>query len=484
MKELDCNEILAHFQTELYNSFNRRGAVALSAVNAVCSKGDAGSVVEFTLSEWFPYDWTNLYKMLSETDMSGVNMAKLVAPSFVQSKPVERGYWLFGVDVTPAPRPYARTLSERQIVYQPTVVKGNKPITIGHRYSFVGYLPPFEEKMSRLWVVPLKMKRVKATANPESVGMAQLKQVLSEPEAAWANDPMLRLVVTDSKYGQARHLHELLVDEDGEAIAENTVQISRVAGNRVFYRQYAYPDGEEPTTKPRQYGERFALKDEATWGDADEQSKFLRTTSSGKRLTITCQGWHDLIMSGKNKPKRLRMSDHPFTLVRIVQHDENGEQVGKVMWLIIIGEKRRCISVREAFDAYSRRYDLEHFFRFGKNRLLMDSFQTPDTKREEAWWTLTCIAYLQLWIARHALLEVSAISHPWQRYSKNYKAGILTPSQAQNRFGTVISAIETPASPPKQRGISPGRQMGTTVTPRTREQVIVKGKKNGKPAPK
>jgi len=42
------------------------------------------------------------------------------------------------------------------------------------------------------------------------------------------------------------------------------------------------------------------------------------------------------------------------------------------------------------------RLDIEHFFRFGKTRLLMDKIQTPDVEHEEAWWQLVMIAYTQL----------------------------------------------------------------------------------------
>ena len=150
------------------------------------------------------------------------------------------------------------------------------------------------------------------------------------------------------------------------------------------------------------------------------------------------------------------------------------------MWLLIIGEKRCQISIKEAFFAYGRRYDLEHFFRFGKNRLLIDKFQTAETQREEAWWKVASLAYLQLWVARKVLLAQETEPYPWQTYSKNHKSGKLTPSQAQNRFGTVISTFETPAPPLKPRGISPGRQTGTKLTPRARQAVHVKGKKNAK----
>jgi hypothetical protein len=41
-------------------------------------------------------------------------------------------YWLLLVDVTAQPRLYGQIVADRSMVYQPAVVKGKKPVTIGH----------------------------------------------------------------------------------------------------------------------------------------------------------------------------------------------------------------------------------------------------------------------------------------------------------------------------------------------------------------
>ena len=48
-----------------------------------------------------------------------------------------RKYWLFGVEVTPVARCHAVTMEDRESVYQPTVVSGQKPMTLGHNYSLM-----------------------------------------------------------------------------------------------------------------------------------------------------------------------------------------------------------------------------------------------------------------------------------------------------------------------------------------------------------
>ena len=50
------------------------------------------------------------------------------------------------------------------------------------------------------------------------------------------------------------------------------------------------------------------------------------------------QGWHNLLMRGK---RDLPMHRYPFTLIRAVVLDEQGQPVFKrALWLIGLGERR------------------------------------------------------------------------------------------------------------------------------------------------
>ena len=80
------------------------------------------------------------------------------------------------------------------------------------------------------------------------------------------------------------------------------------------------------------------------------------------------QAWHDLIMRGK---KACSMRQHPFTLVKIHWYNPKGKALfQKPLWLIVMGEKRMALSLLDIYQAYLQRYDLEHFFRFGKQKLI------------------------------------------------------------------------------------------------------------------
>ena len=55
---------------------------------------------------------------------------------------------------------------------------------------------------------------------------------------------------------------------------------------------------------------------------------------------------------------------------------------------------------------------MEQFFRFTKQNLLLDKFQTPETEHEEHWWQIVLLAYLQLWVARE---HASCLPRPWEK---------------------------------------------------------------------
>jgi hypothetical protein len=95
------------------------------------------------------------------------------------------------------------------------------------------------------------------------------------------------------------------------------------------------------------------------------------------------------------------------------------------------------LSLQESWEAYQRRYDVEHFFRSGKQRLLMAAYQTPDVQHEENWWQLAQLAYVQLWLAR-CLAE--AMLRPWERYLPRFQTESqeYSPSMVQRDFGRII----------------------------------------------
>jgi hypothetical protein len=353
------------------------------------------------------------------------------------------------------------------MVYQPNPVKGNKPVTVGHQYSSLALLPEPEQGVSSSWVVPLCTQRVRTDQDKELVGAEQIDALLQDASLPFHEE--LCVDVGDTTYSKPAYLH-------ANRHHANLVTITRVRSNRTFHRQYV--STEKRSGHPRWYGDPFSLSDSTTWHPADEQTTTTLVSRRGKAYRVEMQAWHNMLMRGKRKPKLLPMHRHPFTLVRIVLYDQEGTQVFRhPLWLLVIGERRHELSVHDVYDAYRQRYDVEHFFRFGKQKLLLDRFQTSDDEREETWWQLVHIAYAQLWMARHV---ARSFPRPWERHLPTMQARRMSPTLVQRDFGRVLREIGTPAQPPKRRVNSPGRRKGARSPPRPRHRVVVKSQKKAK----
>ena len=145
------------------------------------------------------------------------------------------------------------------------------------------------------------------------------------------------------------------------------------------------------------------------------------------------------------------------------------------LWLLVVGERRHELSLEDLYQAYTQPSDLEHFFRFGKQRLLLASYQTPEVGREEGWCHLAHLAYLQLWVAREV---ATCLPRPWERHLPLHQAGKSTPTLVQRDFEGLIQHIGTPAKAPKPRGKSPGTQAGLPFASSTRAQSAQEGRKS------
>ena len=309
-------------------------------------------------------------------------------------------------------------------------------------------------------------RRVPTERKATAIAAEQIGALLQNPSLPYGE--ALSVEVVDSHYSRAAYLH---VTGD----FDNHVVIARSAGNRVYYRQPAEPsDSSSGPGHPTWYGQPFRLADPATWGVPAQTAERQDRTKKGRRLRIRIERWNDLSMRGH---RDCPMHARPFDLLRCTVFDaETGKRLfERPSWLIAMGRRRAELTLEQIYTAYCQRFDLEHFFRFAKQRLLLDKFRTPEVVHEEHWWELVCLAYIQLWLAAPL---ADALPKPWERYLPERPSGTLSSSsRVQRDFGRIIRLIGTPASPPERRGISPGRRQGARPGRRPRLPVIFKGKK-------
>ena len=475
MKNQENSQSIKEFlcwRENLYHGVNSRKETVIELVDALSSNSTATSVVELSEHPLFRRDYNSLYKGIQEflPDKNDDNYSQQVnylleAVSQTIPTPVSRNFHLFGIDTTPCPRPFSATLADKTFIHYPNPIKGNKPISIGHSYSVICALPERIATGNVPWAVPLFAERVPSSEKATNIGNKQLEKIFNT--GSFCGDK-LSVLVADSFYSQR--------DFIGEQVKQNNlVTVTRIRSNRVFYRQFISKKKQKITSgHPRWYGDKFDLKDENTWHEPTRVSQSIFTTKKGRQLTVTISGWNRMLMKGTQNYK---MNRHPFTLLRITITDKVGNRIWKPMWLIAIGSRREELSLIDCYESYRQRYDIEHLFRFGKQKLLMTAYSTPDVEHEENWFKLTLIAYVNLWTARNLAI---VLPHAWEQYLKTNKSVKITPSLVQRDFYRIISTLGTMASIPKRRGYSSGRIKGYKKTPRTRHQVIIKSQKKSK----
>jgi hypothetical protein len=338
-------------------------------------------------------------------------------------------------------------------------VAANKPITIGHQYSVAVYLPEKLSPQSPPWVVPLSSKRVSTKDNNTQVGMKQMSTLI---QTGRPFKEQLCVLVADSAYSTPDCLCEVSKNE-------NQVHISRLRNNRSLPR--ALSEKKPGRGRPRKYGNPFKLGDKRTWGKPTQTEQFTNTNKKGKIQNIKIDHWEDITL-------RTPYKIEAFRIVRIGVFKSNGDRLFKCpLWLLIAGKRRNELTLRDIFESYRQRFDIEHFFRLGKTRLLLDKFQTPEVVHEEAWWQLAMIAYTELYLARQIVHDVST---PWGKYLPEFKSPReeSSPSQVQKCFDGIIREFGTPAKAPKPRNKSEGRHQGEIQKKRPRYKVVFKEQKN------
>lgn len=430
----------------------------MDLVDALSSNTNARTVVELTLNPHFRRHYSSLNKAVAVSSLTNQQMARLASQSIGER--CQRKYYLLGTDVTSNPRPHAQTLPDRGYVYQPNTIKGNKPIAIGHQYSLCAFLSEQGQPERRHWVIPLSVQRVSSQEDKELVGAKQLGDLLTDESLPFGKD--LCVEVADSAYSKPAYLH-------ANREHKNLVTIVRARGTRTFYRLPVPDQASAEKGHPTWYGTPFNLQEPETWQPPDQVAETTFVSHKKIPYRVEIQAWHNLLMRGsKGKP----MHQHPFTLVHIRFYNHKGEALfQKPLWLIVMGNQRMGLSLLDIYQAYLQRYDLEHFFRFGKQKLLLDKFQTPDDKHEEHWWRLVTLAYLQLWVAKDV---TRSLPRPWERYLPTCENQLPTPAMALRDMSRIIRQIGTPAPAPQPRGKSSGRRKGMKLTPRTRQPVMKK----------
>lgn len=417
---------LQEFRQAAYKHLGKAHDATFELTDAILVTRNAYSLADLSLSPVFRRKWPSIYEALQDSRPQRQKLMQL----YIKQMPAQ-GRPLLAGDHTAWSRPDAVTLQERTIEHSSSIVPGNKPITIGQGYSTIAWVP----EDSGSWALPLRHERITSWENPIEKAVWQLQQVCQHL-------PTRPISVWDSEYGCAP-----FVLKTANIPADILV---RLRSNLCLW---GAPPPYSGRGRPRKHGVKFKLNEPSTW---DEVSSLLEMDDP-KLGRVRVSLWENLHFR--------KTATRPMSLIRVERLDAKGNlRVSKPLWLAWVGLEMPPLS--EVWRLYLRRFSVDHWYRFLKQRLhwTLPKLSTP--KQCERWSDLMPIISWELWLARDIVADNPL---PWQKSIDK-----LTPGRVAQAMGGILAAIGTPARSPKLRGKSPGWKTGQPRQRRIRYPIVKK----------
>ena len=455
---------LVAFRGELYRCCTARADALFELADSVlCAEGPVKTLVGLSLAPEHRRGHGALYDALNagRIDVARLrwSLAALPLPAWPD------GRIRLAVDVSNWLRPDAETSPQRLFCHTYARGRGTAQMIPGWPYSVVAAL----ESGRTSWTAVLDAVRLGPGDDLTEVTAAQVRDVVAGLAEAghWREDDPAILVVFDAGYDITR-LAFLLT---GLPVA----LLGRLRSDRVLYfpAPPARRDG-RPGRRPR-HGSEFRPADEATWPPA-AVTTITPTTRYGTAAASAWQRLHTkLEHRGAWAHHHGELPVVEGTLIRLAVDHLPGNRDPKPIWLWSSATCADPVDVDRCWQAFLRRFDLEHTFRLFKQVLGWTAPKIRDPAAADRWTWLIIAVYAQLRLARTLTAD---LRRPWERPAP---PGRLTPARVRRGFRRIRAKVPFPASPPKPGKPGPGRPPGSRNRhPATRHQV---GKHQNKATP-
>ena len=354
------------------------------------------------------------------------------------------GRLMLAVDVSNWLRPGAATSPDRLFCHVYGRGKGQAQMIPGWPYSVIAALEPGRTS----WTAVLDAVRLGPDDDEAEVTATQVRDVITRLIAAghWREGDPAILVIFDAGYDPMRLAYRL---------ADLPVEVlGRLRSDRVLH----FPEPQRrPGTRgrPRRHGGEFALADPATW----PQPPVTTTTATSRYGTALARAWDRLHPRLTHRSAWLdHDGDLPViegTLIRLQVDHLPGDRDPKPVWLWSSRTGATPGEVDRLWQAFLRRFDLEHTFRLFKQVLGWTIPKIRDPHAADRWTWLVIACHAQLRLARALAAD---LRHPWERPAP---PGRLTPARVRRGFRNIRAKAAQPAGAPKPGKPGPGRPPGS-----------------------
>lgn len=437
-------EELVGFRQAFYGCLSARADELFELTDALlCSQGPVRSLVDLSLAPEHRRGHGGLYDGLNH---GRVEIARLRRAVSGLSIPRMNGRIVLAVDVSPWLRPSAETCPDRLFCHVHGRAKNVAQMIPGWPYSMVVALQPGRTS----WTAVLDAVRLGPADDETAVTAQQLREVVDRLRASgqWhEGDPDIQIVM-DSGYDVTRLAFVL---------GDLPVQlIGRLRSDRVMLRPAPERQAGQsrPTGRPTRHGPVLVLGDPGTWS-APDQATSTTTTRYG---TAAATAWTRLHPRLTHRGSWLEHTGVlPIiegTLIRLHVDHLPGDRNPKPLWLWSSDPTITAEGLDHTWQAYLRRFDIEHTFRFLKQVLGWSTPKIRDPAAADRWTWLIITAHTQLRLARDLTTD---LRRPWERPCP---PGRLTPARVRRGFRYLRAKIALPANAPKPAHPGPGRPPG------------------------
>lgn len=436
--ELSC------FRLEFYDCLTARADALFELADALlCAEGPVKSLVELSLAAEHRRGHGALYDALGG---GRIEVRRLRAA--VTALPVPRaadGRIVLGVDVSNWLRPDAQTSPQRLFCHVYGRGRSADQFIPGWPYSFVAAL----EAGRTSWTALLDAVRLGPADDVAEITAGQLREVVELLITAghWHRGDPAIWIVADAGYDLPR-LAFVLADLP-------VVIVGRLRSDRVFYLPAPAKAPGSAGRRPK-HGDELALARPETWPEP-AHSTSTNTTRYG---TAVAQGWDRLHPKLTHRTCWLdHDGDLPViegTLIRLQVEHLPGERVAKPVWLWASLTGAGAALIDRLWQAYLRRFDLEHTFRMIKQTLGWTRPRLRDPHAADRWTWLIITAHTQLRLARPLAED---LRRPWEKATTAQR---LTPARVRRGFRNIRAISPLPAGAPKPATPGPGRPPGST----------------------
>ncbi|WPO69145.1 NF041680 family putative transposase [Streptomyces sp. KN37] len=433
----------SRFRGEFYECLTARRDALFELADAVLrADGAVKSPVDLTLLPEHRRGYGAMYGGLNhgriDVDRLRIVLAGLSLPRF------DGGRLVLAVDVSPWLRSDAPCSAERLFCHVYGRAKTASQFIPGWPYSFVAVLEPGATS----WTAILDAVRLGPVDDATAVTAAQLRGVVERLIAVgqWqAGDPDI-VIVSDAGYDVTRLawvLRDLPVELVGRVRSDRVMRLPKPP------RVYDPKGG-----RPPKHGPEFRFAKPETWPEP-AITTVTATTHYGKAET---QAWDRVHPRLTHRSSWL---DHdgelPLvegTLIRLKVEHLSKERDAPPVWLWSSRTGATADDVDRFWQAFLRRFDLEHTFRFAKQTL---GWTTPKLRTPEAadrWTWILIVSHTQLRLVRPLAAD---FRRPGEKPTTSDR---LTPARVRRGFRNIRAHLACPARVPKPRGAGPRRPPG------------------------